>query len=114
MVQLLTLRYPFSLPIPSTVPTILAVTAFLMFIFTQPLWAEESCEPLVTNKCLSCHFETRICQKMEKKKGKSSWKRTIKSMIRHGTKLSKSEQKTLIQCFTSPDPAVLSLCKLDK
>ncbi|MCF6187233.1 MAG: hypothetical protein L3J49_07135 [Desulfobulbaceae bacterium] len=51
---------------------------------------------------------------MKKKKGKSSWKRTIKSMIRHGTELSKDEQKTLVQCFTSRDGAILSLCGLDK
>lgn len=51
---------------------------------------------------------------MQKKKGKSSWKRTIKSMVRHGAKLDKEKQKKLVQCFVSRDSTVLTLCKLDK
>ena len=98
----------------SPATTILAFIVFLLLAFSLPAVAEDSCAPLVKNKCLSCHFETRICQKMKKKKGKSSWKRTIKSMIRHGAKLSKKEQKVLVQCFTSRNDAVLSLCGLDK
>ncbi len=94
--------------------TILPFIVFLLLAFSLPAAAEDACDSLVKNKCLSCHFETRICQKMKKKKGKSSWKRTIKSMIRHGAKLNKGEQKVLVQCFTSRDPSVLSLCGLDK
>jgi len=97
----------------STVIPLIAAMA-LLFVLAEPCRAEETCELLVKNKCLSCHFETRICQKMKKKKGKSSWKRTMRSMVRHGAELSKGEQKTLVQCFTSRDAAVLSLCGLDK
>lgn len=92
----------------------IAAIAFFLLAFTTPSLADESCGPLVQNKCLDCHFETRICQKLRKKKGKSSWKRTIKAMVRHGTKLSKGEQKTLVQCFASRDSSILSLCGMDK
>ena len=50
----------------STVIPVLAVMALLL-VLAEPSRAEETCEPLVKNKCLSCHFETRICQKMKKK-----------------------------------------------
>ena len=105
------LTYPIQ---PLVMMLFLAAMASFLFSFTTPSLADESCGSLVQNKCMDCHFETRTCQKLRKKKGKSSWKRTIKSMVRHGAKLSKGEQKTLVQCFTSRDASVLSICGLDK
>ncbi len=101
---------------PALFSTGIAVVAVmtLLLVVAEPSRAEETCESLVNGKCLSCHFETRICQKMKKKKGKRSWKRTIKGMVRHGTELSREQQKTLVQCFSGRDAAVLALCGLDK
>ena len=88
--------------------------AMSQLIYSPIARADESCASLLQSRCLSCHFETRICDKMKKKKGKGSWKRTIKSMIRHGAKLDKGEQKLLIQCLAGRDKAALSLCNMDK
>jgi len=97
---------------------ILAAAVILLgFILVPPLpagAATPSCGELVEHKCLTCHYETRICQKLRKKKGKGSWKKTIKSMIRKGAVVSKAEQKSLIICFSKRDRAVLELCGLKK
>lgn len=97
----------------STIPLLVFLFCSLSLVST-PVLAEDACGPLVQAKCLSCHFETRMCQKMRKRKGKSSWKRTIKAMVRHGAELDRGEQKTLIQCFTGRDSSILSLCGMDK
>jgi endonuclease III len=85
-----------------------------LFIAGSHSPSRAGCIELVQAKCITCHFETRVCQKLQKNKGKRSWKRTIKSMVRHGTKLSKAEQKELVQCFVTRDPKILSLCKMNK
>ncbi len=83
---------------------------------TSPALAEAatSCKSLMENKCLDCHFETRICRKITKNKGTRSWKRTIKSMIRHGAEVNGDEQKALISCFVDKDKEILSFCGMDK
>ncbi len=85
---------------------------FFLLVLISPAIAApaNSCKYLMENKCLDCHFETRICQKIAKNKGKRSWKRTIKSMIRHGAELTPDEQTTLVGCFIDRDPEILSFC----
>lgn len=92
----------------------LSIMIFCLLSIGAPAWGDEICKTLVLTKCIDCHFETRICQKIQKNKGKRSWKRTIKSMVRHGTKLNKEEQKVLVQCFVTRDTSILSLCGMDK
>jgi hypothetical protein len=87
---------------------------YALFISSPVASANESCDSLMKSRCLSCHFETRICQKLKKNKGKRSWKRTIKSMVRHGAELTNEEQKILVQCFAKKDTEILSLCGMDK
>ena len=94
-------------------PLIFLVTIFLLHFFLVPpssAASVPSCAELVKNKCLSCHLETRICRKVENKKGKSAWKTTLKSMVRHGADLGKSEQKRLVTCLKKPHSEVLELC----
>ena len=96
--------------------TLLTVWFLLLFFFvtTSPAAPPTNCEELLMNKCLSCHYETRICQKVKKRKGKRSWARTIKSMVRHGAVVNKGEQKTLVNCLSSADQTVLELCGMNK
>ena len=94
-----------------------ALTILLLqfFIFLPSTAASApACAELVKSKCLSCHLETRICGKVKKRKGISSWKTTIKSMVRHGADLSKSEQKRLVACLKKPHIEVLELCGMKK
>ena len=88
----------------------------LQIFFVVPLSAASvpTCAELVKSKCLACHLETRICQKIKKRRGKSSWKSTIKSMVRHGAKLSKPEQKQIANCLRKPDSEVLEFCGMKK
>ncbi len=86
----------------------------LFLILSTPLAASAasgtSCVERVKSKCLECHHETRICQKINKDKGKGSWKRTLKSMIRNGAKVSKADQKLLVDCLRTPDAEIRELC----
>jgi len=70
-----------------------------------------NCAELLKGKCLLCHHETRICRKVKQDKGKGAWKRTIKSMIRHGAAVNKNEQGQLINCLSKPDIEIKKLCE---
>ncbi len=93
-----------------------AGTISLLMLTTSPasVRAEESCPELLTNRCEKCHYVTRVCQKVERKKGKSSWKRTVRNMVRQGAKLNKAEQKKLATCLSKPSPEILEFCGLKK
>lgn len=72
--------------------------------------AKERCETLLDTKCTSCHYLTRVCQVLGKK-SKRSWKRSIKNMIRYGTKLTSEEQKILLDCLSTAPPRDKKICK---
>ncbi len=81
-----------------------------VLIASNPANATATCSELVTLHCLSCHSETRICQKIDKKRGKRAWKRTIKAMIRHGANIDKSTRNELIECLGKKADSLPELC----
>ena len=72
--------------------------------------AQDTCETLLDTKCASCHYLTRVCQVLGKK-SKRAWKRSIKNMVRYGTKLSREEQKILLDCLSKAPPRDKRVCK---
>lgn len=84
--------------------------------------AEESCGELLKTRCVTCHYLTRVCQKLEKEQDKGffgsvfagSWGRTIKNMVNQGAKLTEAEQEKLTQCLDNSSPEVLDVCGLEK
>jgi len=92
----------------------IALTVVVVCALNSISFAEESCSELLTNRCEICHYNTRVCQKVKKKKGKSSWKRTIKNMVRQGAKLNTAEQKKLVVCLSKPTPEIMEFCNLKK
>ncbi|NOQ45164.1 MAG: hypothetical protein GQ559_00570 [Desulfobulbaceae bacterium] len=105
-------RITASISFRAAIPVLSSLTMLVLFSTTSH--ASEECTQLVKKKCIRCHFETRICQKIEKRKGKGSWKRTIKTMVKNGATLSKSERKQLADCLSKPGPEILKFCGLDK
>ena len=59
---------------------------------------EKNCAVLLKTRCDTCHYRARICQSLGKK-SKGQWKRTIKTMVRYGSKLTKDQQKILTNCL---------------
>jgi len=94
----------------------------LGLLLSSPVAGQESCTQLLTKRCESCHYMTRVCQKVDRERNKKSWfggaegtwKRTVKNMVKQGAQLNKAEQQNLVKCLSKPAPEVLSLCKLDK
>ncbi len=76
--------------------------------------AERDCLDLLKSKCLDCHYETRICYKVKKRKSSWSWKRTLKAMRVNGAELSDGEIRRLVSCLSRPDRKVLSYCGASK
>jgi len=62
--------------------------------------AGTDCQTIINNKCVQCHYKTRICDALGTK-SKRKWKRTIKFMVKQGAKLSKDEQKNIAECLSS-------------
>jgi hypothetical protein len=58
------------------------------------------CSSIVDAKCVKCHYKTRICDALGTK-SVSSWKRTIKFMLKQGAQLSADEQNKVIACLSS-------------
>ena len=113
----------------TTVPSSLRVQGFTLFAFltlglllSSPVAGQEGCTQLLTKRCETCHYMTRVCQKVDKERNKKSWfggsagtwKRTIKNMVKQGAQLNKAEEEILVECLSKPTSEVLSLCKLDK
>lgn len=101
--------------IPSSVPAgglkMLGVLALLLLLACNPTdsLAASDCADLITGRCETCHYKTRICDALGKK-SRWRWKGTIKNMVRKGAILSKDEQNTLLACLSSSDASVLRLC----
>lgn len=76
--------------------------------------AKISCDQLVSNKCLNCHSETRICYRVKKGKTARYWKKTVKYMIRNGASINEIESKDLVTCLSSPDKEVFAFCGIKK
>ncbi|MCL7486558.1 MAG: hypothetical protein M8357_00090 [Desulfobulbaceae bacterium] len=103
---------------------ILSILAVItpLFFSPHPAAGEESCTQLLTTRCETCHYLTRVCEKVEREQEKKywfggpegSWRRSIKNMVGQGAKLNKAEEEILVECLSKPHPDVLSLCKLDK
>ena len=80
-----------------------------VLVLSGPAMGQE-CRPLIEQKCVSCHFITHICPDLEQKKGSWTWKRTIKSMVEHGTELTDAQAKQLVGCLSKPGEKVLDIC----
>jgi hypothetical protein len=95
-------------------PLLLLVIFLLLFGIDKPLLAAEGCTALLTDHCEKCHYLTRVCDKVLEHKGKWSWKRTVKNMVRQGAKLDDAEQDKLVDCLSEPAPEVRQLCSKNK
>lgn len=108
---------------PAVYRGILAVlAAFLLLALLPGSAAGETCTELLQGRCETCHYLTRVCQKVEKDLTRKSWfggtvgswKRTIRNMVRQGAKLDSDEERQLVECLASPAPEVLDFCGLKK
>ena len=69
-----------------------------------------SCPNLIEFRCTSCHYETRICQALGKKR-KREWKSTINRMVGHGAVISREERQILADCLVRQDPDLIDYCR---
>ncbi len=76
--------------------------------------AKVTCGQLVSNKCLDCHSETRICYRVKKGKTTRYWKKSVQYMIRNGASINEAESKDLVTCLSEPDKEIFALCGIKK
>jgi len=116
------LAHPFFRHLPSRILLIMTATLLLGLFFSTPAFSQENCKQLLLSRCETCHYITRVCQKVEKEMSKKywfggpegTWKRTIQNMVKQGAVLSDAEEETLVQCLSKPADDVLELCKQTK
>lgn len=109
---------------PRRLPTLLFIlSGALLWLAAAPHNAAgQNCAELLRDRCETCHYLTRVCEKVERDLGRSSWfgglggswKRTIKNMVRQGAKLNSEEEAVLADCLSTPAPEVLDICNLQK
>ncbi|MDT8335980.1 MAG: hypothetical protein RQ753_09795 [Desulfurivibrionaceae bacterium] len=79
--------------------TALAVaTPFLLMATLVP--AGQDCGERLREKCTTCHYNTRICEKVGTK-NRRAWKNSTKRMIRYGLKISNAEIDGITECLVS-------------
>ena len=71
---------------------------------------DADCQSIIANKCVQCHYKTRICDALGTK-SKRKWKRTIKFMVKQGAILSKAEQATVTECLSTMPKGSEMVCK---
>ena len=84
--------------------------AFTLILSSAPILAGEDCLDLLEQKCTSCHYNTRICNKLDKK-NKRKWSSSVKRMLRYGLKLDKKEQDKIVDCLLSLKKDSGQFCK---
>lgn len=57
------------------------------------------CSAIVNEKCVRCHYKTRICDALDTKSVRD-WKKSINFMLKQGAQLSQDEQNKLIGCLS--------------
>lgn len=99
---------------------IITLIGLLVSVFLYASWGGASevggesvgtdCQATIDVKCVKCHYKTRICDALGTK-SKRKWKRTIKSMVGHGAKLTQDEQKNVVECLSSLSKGSDIVCK---
>ena len=79
--------------------TAIAFAGALLFV-SAPLLAGQDCCEMLEQNCISCHYNTRICEKVGTK-NRRSWKNTTKRMIRYGLKIDKAELAKITDCLVA-------------
>jgi hypothetical protein len=82
-----------------TLLTATALAAALIFS-SSLLQAEQNCTEKLEQNCISCHYNTRVCEKIGKK-NKRSWKNTVKRMIRYGLEIDQAEVDKITECLVA-------------
>lgn len=65
---------------------------------TIPAQAAKDCEDKIIAICTTCHYQTRICEKLDKK-SKREWQTTLKRMLRFGLVLDEAGQGRVLECL---------------
>ncbi|MEN8143005.1 MAG: hypothetical protein ABFQ82_05345 [Thermodesulfobacteriota bacterium] len=92
--------------------TAFAIPLALILLLSVPLsgLADQDCADLLEKNCTSCHYNTRICNKIGKK-NKRKWKTSVKRMLRYGLKLDKKTQNTIVDCLVALEKDATLFCK---
>ena len=90
--------------------SIITTIVFVLIIGTPAHSAEQTCLEKLEKDCTSCHYNTRICKKIEKK-SKRAWKSTVKRMLRYGMKMDKKEQSDIVDCLLELKKDSEQFCK---
>lgn len=92
------------------IPVLILLAGALSLTPIWPVTAEQDCAELLEENCTSCHYNTRICNKIGKK-NKRKWQVTVKRMRRYGLKLDKATQNETIACLVSLEKESVRFCK---
>ncbi len=92
------------------IPVLILLAGALFLTPTLPVLAGQDCAELLERNCTSCHYNTRICNKIGKK-NKRKWKVTVKRMQRYGLKIDKATQNKTIDCLVSLEKERGLFCK---
>jgi hypothetical protein len=92
------------------------LTLLVLLVFTALLppisvpASDMDCTAKVMASCTSCHYQTRICEKLGEK-NRRAWKTTIKRMLRYGLVLDEAGQSSMLDCLVALEKDKSKLCK---
>lgn len=89
---------------------ILAVTIAPPALLATPTLAAQDCSDQVRTSCTACHYQTRICEKLDNK-SRRDWRNTLNRMLRYGLVLDEAGQGRILDCLMALKSDHAKLCK---
>lgn len=81
-----------------------------MLLWTPSARAGDACVEMIQANCTSCHYPTRICEKIGQK-SRRGWKVTIKRMLRYGLQLPGGKMDEILDCLQGLEKDRGDLCR---
>lgn len=97
-------------PMPKNLAVLTLAMGLAAWSLTAPARAAQDCTDQVLATCTSCHYQARICEKLDKK-SKREWQVTLKRMLRYGLVLDETGQGRILECLVALKNDHAKLCK---
>jgi len=97
-------------PLKKNLAALPLVMGLATLALTIPARAAQDCTDQVLATCTSCHYQTRICDKLDQK-NRRDWQETLKRMLRYGLVLDETGQGRVLDCLVALKKDHTKLCK---
>lgn len=97
-------------PMKKNLAALTMVMGLAALSLTVPAQSAQDCTDQLLATCTSCHYQNRICEKLDKK-SRRDWQVSIKRMLRYGLVLDEAGQGKILECLAALKKDHTKLCR---